>query len=331
MSLLSCLYAIILRLYPPDFRREFAEEMQDVFSEALQEAAEPGGISPTRLLLRELADLPANLVSQFWNSFYAWVMLPWQDHASFDAKSSSPGSWLNAGLAGLPHLLFALALYLPQLVAFLLDLPGDRRSALPVFWVMTALALIIAQRQGWPRWSSSWIGYALAFFLDWVNALPPSGLLAFLAGIAWLWLAAILLFWLARRDWVSGLLAVLPVSPIWIWLARVGYPPGTLDSAALFLSISLLVTGTAFAIVRLGRWQTALLLILVVILATGMPDSYGSHYSIEFAMQPQSDSVSWSRANGWMTNYTLMLVFTAPLWLMAVWRQAGRRRLGGID
>jgi hypothetical protein len=81
--------------------------------------------------------------------------------------------------------------------------------------------------------------------------------------------------------------------------------------------------------VRLGRWQTALLLILAVILATGMPDSYGLPLSGNLARQNPAGPAPWSGANGWMTSYTVMLLFTAPLWLMALWRQIQRRRVAG--
>jgi hypothetical protein len=115
---------------------------------------------------------------------------------------------------------------------------------------------------------------------------------------------------------MGGLLAVLPVSPMWLWLARLDGPPASLDLAALYLSISLVISVVVVVIVRLGRWQTALLLILLLILATGTPELHGfSGYS-----QPIESGVG-----GWMASYAGLLVFTAPLWLMALWRQYQRR------
>jgi hypothetical protein len=79
-------------------------------------------------------------------------------------------------------------------------------------------------------------------------------------------------------------------------------------------------------IVRLGRWQTALLIILAIILATSMPASRGTPYSGSLALEYQPDPAPWREANGWMASYTFTLIFTAPLWLMALWRHAQRRR-----
>jgi hypothetical protein len=195
--------------------------------------------------------------------------------------------------------------------------------------MMVAVALLTAHRFGWPRWSSTWIGYGFVFLLDLISTILPDGPLANLAGIAWLCVAVLLLFWLARRDWISGLLVVLPISPMWIWLASVDGLHRSLELAALFVSIGLMLSLAVVAIVRLGRWQTALLLILAVILAAGMPDSYGAHYSGSLVLGSQADPAAWSEVGGWMRSYIAIFLFTAPLWLMALCRQVQRRRAGG--
>jgi hypothetical protein len=312
VNLIPRLYAVILRLYPGGFRREFGEEMQEAFSQALQEAAGRGRSAPARIFLRELGDLPASLLSQF----DTWTRSPMLEGASLDYENSRPGSWFSAGLAALPHLLFALALYLPLLVTVTLDLPDYRGPSLPVFWGLVVGVLAFSRRLGWPRWSASWIGYGLVLLLAQISLLFPHGPLATLTGFAWLALGAVVLFWLARRDWIGGLLAVLPASPMWVWLARLDGPPASLELAALYLSLSLVIAFAVVAIMRLGRWQTALLLLLLVILATGMPDSNG-------VLQP--GQTAWSGAGNWMAGYVGMLVLTAPLWLMALWRQVQRR------
>ena len=51
-------YSALLYMYPSDFRREFAEEMQEVFSEAAEEAAGKSAFALAALYLRELSDLP---------------------------------------------------------------------------------------------------------------------------------------------------------------------------------------------------------------------------------------------------------------------------------
>jgi hypothetical protein len=324
LNLLSRIYAAGLRLYPPGFQRQFAEEMQAVFSEALEEAGEQGWPAPARLFLREIGALPAGLLHEFQHSFDAWVRLPWNDPAYLDLETPRPASWLTAGIAGLPHLLYALALYLPLLVTEILGLTEYHGPSLPVFWGLTVAALLLARRLGWPRWSSSWVGYGLVFVLEWGSLLVPAGLLAYLGAAAWLCLAAILLFWQARRDWIGGLLAVLPVSPMWIWLSYFDGLPGSLDAAALYLSVSLLLSLAVVIIARRGRWQTALLLLLAVILATSMPVSSASPFP--GGSLGHDDPTPWSGSGGWLASYLLMFFFTAPLWLVAVWRQYQRRR-----
>lgn len=311
MNLISRLYAVILHLYPSGFRREFGQEMQDVFSQALQEAAGQGRSSPAQVFLHELEDLPESLLSLF----EAWVRSPMLEGASLEGERSGSGSWSCAGLAGVPHLLFALALYLPLLVTVGLELPEYRGPSLPVFWGLVLAALFFASKLGWPRWSASWIGYGLVLLLSQISLLFPHGPLATLASIAWLALGAVVLFWLARRDWIGGLLAVLPISPMWVWLAHLDGFPAALEPAATYFSIGLVITFAVIAIVRLGRWQTALLLLLLISLATGLPDSYG--------VSP-SASTGWSEAGGWLAGYVGILLLTAPLWLMALWRQAQR-------
>ena len=56
------IYKRILRLYPRTFYVTFASEMLDVFSLAIQDAAQGGLASLTRVFFRELGDLPVALL-----------------------------------------------------------------------------------------------------------------------------------------------------------------------------------------------------------------------------------------------------------------------------
>ncbi|HEX2905582.1 MAG TPA: hypothetical protein VHO69_01885 [Phototrophicaceae bacterium] len=58
------LYASLLRLYPPEFRAEFAEEMGDVFALALTEAEPAGVLTLMAICLTELRDLPLSLIRE---------------------------------------------------------------------------------------------------------------------------------------------------------------------------------------------------------------------------------------------------------------------------
>ena len=330
MKLLLLLFTALLRLYPAEFREEFGGEMRSVFGEALQDASGWGRFAPARLFLHELKDLPSSLIGRFWAYVYAWAAQPWNDQDGEGQGDLRPSSYLDAGLAGLPHLLFALALYLPLLVSRALSLAGGSGSARPAFWLLVAAALFVARRRGWPRWSSSWLGYGLVFLLDLAGGWFRTGLASYCAALAWLSLAALLLFWLTRRDWIGGLLAVLPVSPMWFWLARGQTLASSTEGAALYVSLGLMLTLAVVAIARLGRWQTALLLLLALILATGMPESFTGR-GLESAYLPeQPDPAAWAGIAGWMASYTVTLVFTAPLWLVTLMRQLQRRRAGQL-
>ena len=322
MNLLAWIYSLTLRLYPTGFRREYAEEMRAVFLEMLQDASKNGQSKSVRIFLREIADLPANLFCQFWTIFYSWILLPWQDQSLIGANTPHPGSWLSAGLAGLPHLLYALALYLPLLVTKALNLPNYHGPGLPMLWGTVAIMLLIARRLGWPGWSASWIGYGLVFLLSQMIAHFPIGLLSYLTGFIWLMAAAIILFCLARRSWISGLLAIFPISPMWIWLVRRESITGSLDEAALYVSISLMLMLAVAAIVRLGRWQTALLLVLAVILAIGTPTSSSSPYPGGPTLANQTAGNLWNGSSDPLSSYLLLLILTAPLWLMVLAKHA---------
>jgi hypothetical protein len=217
-------------------------------------------------------------------------------------------------MAGLPHFFFALALYLPLLVTSTLAIPDYHGPGLPMFWALVFVILLIARRLDWPVWSASWVGYSLVFILCQITNFLSKGPYLFLATLLWLMLAFFLLFWLARRAWISGLLAILPISPMWIWLAQRENLLGSIEEAALYVSAGLMLSLAVIAIVRLGRWQTAFLLILAVILASGIP----SYSNAEVILVNQADANSLNGTGNWAATYLFMLVLTAPLWLLVL-------------
>jgi hypothetical protein len=62
IPVVSKIYSMLLRLFPRDFRKEFKEEMEDVFTANLEEAAKTGATLVVRACFFELFDLPANLL-----------------------------------------------------------------------------------------------------------------------------------------------------------------------------------------------------------------------------------------------------------------------------
>ena len=59
---ISKIYSMLLCLFPRDFQNEFKEEMEDVFTANIEEAAKISAILVVRVCFFELFDLPGNLV-----------------------------------------------------------------------------------------------------------------------------------------------------------------------------------------------------------------------------------------------------------------------------
>jgi hypothetical protein len=81
ISWLTRLYRTLLRLYPSNFRGEFADEMQEVFSQAAGEAANHSLLAVGELFLNELRGLPAAVLSvrqSAWRKMQVAAALPAQ-------------------------------------------------------------------------------------------------------------------------------------------------------------------------------------------------------------------------------------------------------------
>ncbi|MBN1812322.1 MAG: hypothetical protein JXA14_10835 [Anaerolineae bacterium] len=138
--------------------------------------------------------------------------------------------WGEPLLAGLPHLLFVLALEGATLIRYLGSASVDKQVPPLVFFGLIVAALVFAGTQRWPRWSAGWIGYGLV--MAQLTPLGPGSQYTITGGIAsgipfvWAGLifvaqvvaAVVLSLLLARRDWLSGLLMVLPSVPV-LWSA----------------------------------------------------------------------------------------------------------------
>jgi len=94
------------------------------------------------------------------------------------AAKNAPGSWRDATLAGLPHVLYALMLYGPLLtydlrthgLTVLLDPMGNypryNYYGPPwfwpqIFWTAVIVLVVVGLWRRVPRWSASWLGYGL--------------------------------------------------------------------------------------------------------------------------------------------------------------------------
>jgi hypothetical protein len=261
------LYGLVLRGYPLRFRAEFAEEMQAVFSEAINEAARRGRVSLATVFLREVWDLPGNALREHWSQKEEPTM---STAMNFDNSTAAPmfdhqpGAWKDAALAGLPHLLVVVLALLP------LGTVKNGSTVYPVwFFVLPGFmvaALALAWRRGWPRWAASWYVYVAMIAL----LLPQVALFAVPLIIAgWL-------YWITGRDRIKGLLTATPLMLLF-WSPVLEFVEPTIHNSIL-LGMVLLAAAMAIAIVRLNNVRIGLWLALDASLLTGLLAAYARTY-----------------------------------------------------
>lgn len=329
------LYARLLWLYPRRFRAEFAEEMQAVFAEAIADAAGRDTASLIKVCLQEIKDFPMNLLLEYWHALKTKGI-------GADEKIL-PGSWWAATLAGLPHLLYALMIYAPVMIYELRTYGLDEIVAplrhserwgyaypaqlIPAFWSLVAIMSAIGLWRGLPRWSASWLGYGLSG--AWGVAIqfnsPDLSLIGVVMLLGWLALTIGGLFWLSRRDLLTGLLMVLPLAPMGLWLFTMEVVITDLEGL-LYIPAGLLIGLAAALAVRRGSFWFGLWSVAGVIVVLSLPINYSAAYhpSPTFPTATSPLNVALSPL-GDLLSFTLC---GAPLWLLLAWRIGRQLRLG---
>ncbi len=132
-------YAQVLKLYPRGFHTSFGTEMVDVFSLAAVDAARRGNGPLARLLLRELGDLPVNIILAHIHERRKRLM----DWIGYDPRQD---------LASIRWIARALALLLAGLIFSLWLFNEDVRRAptLPML-VLTALSVFMLAAWRWEK------------------------------------------------------------------------------------------------------------------------------------------------------------------------------------
>lgn len=267
MSVWLALYRWLLKLYPRAFRAEFADEMYAVFTEAVHAAVSHGNAALARLCWREVSSLPPSIAAEYWQSVRRQGdKAPMS--ATFPLPNSglrpAPGSWADAALAGLPHLLVVVLALLP------LGTFKNGSTVYPVWLFILpgfiVAALVLAWRRGWPRWAASWYVYAGTV----VILLPQVALFAApLIIVGWL-------YWIAGRDRIKGLLLATPLMLLF-WSPVLEFVEPTIHNS-IQLGMVLLAGAMAIAIVRLNNVRIGLWLALDASLLTGLLAAYARTY-----------------------------------------------------
>ena len=172
-------------------------------------------------------------------------------------EAHSQGSWAQAFMGALPHMLFGLL--------FVLSWWQGVGSLAAVLGIVLGTALF-GWLRGRPIWLFPWLGYTLL-------PVVAAGLLLIYLPRGWSWLAIVayvpLALWLIcaitvqtiRRDWLYGALMLLPVPVIIGWCLAVadsGRPLGVsteqIVASAGHIGLSFLILGvTAVAFIRLRQ------------------------------------------------------------------------------
>lgn len=153
-SLFIRLYGYFLSLLPPRFRDEFGEEMQQVFSQVLDEAQASGVRTLWILTLRELFDLPQLALREYWRERKLPPYLPTNGPLPMAPPVPRWALWASLGLFVIPAVLIVFGRYLPPVVSSVLA---------ALFGVLLISAAIAGLAKGLPPWSLPFLGVAISF------------------------------------------------------------------------------------------------------------------------------------------------------------------------
>jgi hypothetical protein len=165
IPLLLRIYSRLLLLYPRSFQNEFAEEMQVVFSESVEEAIHEGTLSFAFVCLKELGGLPFNILREFWHELKGRETVMVTNESTTDTptrEEKMPRGELILGT--LPFALYGL-------VSILTKTEFPFWSAYLSFFIFILLGLLIGVVKGFPRWTYSYLGWSMV--MSWYWSMMP--------------------------------------------------------------------------------------------------------------------------------------------------------------
>lgn len=288
------IYRFLLFFYPAAFRNEFGAEMQQVFSQAIEERSRMGIVKTLVFCLRELKDFPGSLYHQHWvetqKEGSQMTAVPETNQIKQHVPAASehlPGSWRAAILAGLPHLLMGLVIGAGRFLTL-----SDTNQPLQIvstilgisLALLVAIILFYAWRRSWPLWSASWYGYGFLFLMGIVSLIifelniQESWRFTLAAFFIWLGIWGTAYLYLFFRDRLRALLTIFFIVPL-IGVMTLEFVPNSIEGW-LAICLGLLAALTAGTIVRFGSYRVTLALVIGVNLVTALILAFIDEYKI---------------------------------------------------
>jgi hypothetical protein len=249
------------------------------------------------------------------------------------SQTTRGGTWEVAVLAGLPHLLFPLAVPTGLIALYLRSARISENAPMWTFAGLIAVMLALAWRHRWPRWAASWIGYGL--IVPWIapfwlfSHVPVA--LEGVVPLVQLLLTLVVGLTLAGRDPLSGLLVPLPAVPMaWCWVDSVAAHSAA--GPALLMGGGLATALTAAAIVRRGDRQVGIWLVLLANLLTRVPFTAARRSHHDYLLPPLPPTLPGAIGASLRDVVIGAILVTWPLWGWALWERGrqlvarGKRR-----
>jgi len=308
------LYSRLLRLYPPGFRNEFADEMLAVFIAAVSDAQQRGRLSLLTWCAWEFFSILIAISTERLRSLRGEETIMsqmTQINQPNDGANAKPESPLSILAGILPFILFGLISTLDGIVYQIQ--PSWASFATNGYQIVSAITLIglgVGLALGFPRWSFAYLGFVVLnlFWEQWIPLLALT--------VATLLLAHYLkslnrLVQGIRLDWT--LLSFTLYAALTGLFLLATYDLKSSYNQTIFLPLNkflltLVLTGGAyFYMVNQRPWSRALALTAALIL--WMPVS-----AVVAALDGHQEFVSPSTAFGWVS-YIFILLFwtTLPL------------------
>jgi hypothetical protein len=349
----SQLYKCILYLYPDRFKLEFAEEMQAVFDQVLDEAGKGGWVGEIQLILKEIGCLLRTALNQRWCDTRDDILHPTAGVTEVDVPPLRK------------EIVLALLVFAIPIVNVWFKTSSDISIGL---LAATACILFLAGLlKGFPRWSLPSFGLALSalsfvFLFQWVtDRLTPTFLYelipvtqsasnqvivsALWSGLMWFSLFTFTItiiglmaliqrfrgfFWRVRNDWT--LVSYILYSGAFFTLVMTfdQYHDERTYAAA---SLLCLATGACLYMLSKRQWQRTMSLLSGLTLAIAIvilnqwsliPSPEGKYWFI----WTSSTSTAWLETRrllfewGWM-----VAILLAPIWLRSLPSPDRRSRL----